>query len=101
MAYIPNEYKVMNIPNNMGDNATWKDLLAIDFAYNHETNNYDDGLSFMDRLHEKLGEFHAEWNENIPLWKNDIRQADNPCEVYVRIIEHMLSDPGDIMYYGV
>jgi len=77
----------------------WSDLLTIDYFYNHHMKDYDGGLSFLDRLFKKLGQFHPEWNIND--LKNGIRNSNNPVVVYTDIIRYMLEDPHDILYYGI
>ncbi len=84
---------------NVGDNVSWCDLLMVDYVYHNQEQNYDAGLSFIDRLIRKLGRFHPEWNsDNI---KDRIRNANYPQGEYVRVIQEMLNDPSDIAYYGV
>ena len=105
MALIPDNCKILEnevdgLMNNIADGqATWRHLVAIDYAFNHNQNDYDDGLSFLDRLHRKLGQFHNEWN--IEQMKNDIRNANQPMDRYKEVIELMLADPRDIAYYGL
>ena len=105
MAYIPDNFQasevdIQNDINNLGDNVCEFDLLIkIDYCYYHQSNNYDGGLSFLDRINRKLGQFHPEWNiENM---KNNIRNANDPCEEFIRTIDFMFSDIRDITYYGL
>jgi hypothetical protein len=74
-------------------------MIIIDHIYHHNEEDYDGGLSFLDRLNKKLGEFHPEWN--IEEYKNDIRNAQCPELRYIDIIEMMLEKEDDRMYYGV
>ena len=77
----------------------WSDLLIIDYFYYHHMPDYDSGLSFLDRIHKKLGQFHPEWN--IANLKNGIRYAQNPTSVYSDVVQYLLSDQRDVVYYGV
>jgi len=79
--------------------ATWSDLITIDYFYNNHMPDYDYGLSFLDRIHKKIGQFHPEWN--IDDLKNSIRYARNPVGVYSDIIQYMFNDPRDVLYYGI
>ena len=105
MAYIPNNYKVTNdqfdqIYNNLGENdATWETLIMADYVCHHNDEDYDDGLTFFDRLQKKIGQFHEDWN--IQIFKSMIRQSENPALEYVMIVKNMLADPSDVAYYGV
>ena len=98
--FVPNEFRVdyleaMKILNN---DITWKDLIKIDFAYHNEENDYDGGLSFLDRLNKKIGRFHQEWD--IEGLKHIIRNANDPFSMYEDIIKYMLEDPRDVNYYN-
>lgn len=105
MAYISNEYKfdkneLDNLLANLGeDDATWETLLMVDYAYHNQENEYDGGLSFLDRLSRKLGRFHPNWNVNE--WKDSIRNSNNPTDEFIRIVSHMLENHSDVAYYGV
>jgi hypothetical protein len=103
MAYVPDSYQLTN-----GDfeiffdnlvNPTWKDLLIIDFRFCHEKPDYDGGLSFLDRLQQKLGKFHPEWN--IEALKETIRSADSPQTEFIQVVSSMLSEQQEVTYYGV
>jgi len=104
--YVSINYR-MNKSNEIGmfvstlneKTPTWSDLLTIDYFYHHHMENYDGGLSFLDRLFDKLGQFHPEWN--IEDLKNAIRNSNNPVLVYTDIIHYMLEDPRDVTYYGI
>lgn len=103
MAYIPSNYKVNKhqfdqVYKNLGD-ITWETLMMMDYAYHHEENEYNNGLSFLTRLAKKLGQFHPEWSLNE--FENRIITSDNPTNEFVRVIQEMLSDPSDVAYYGV
>ena len=106
MAYIPNQFKVTKqqfdeIYKNLGENdVTWKTLLMADYAYHHDDADYNDGLSFLDRLHKKLGRFHPEWN--IDEYYSLIEGCKyDSVDQYEIIIAEMLADPSDIAYYGL
>ena len=77
----------------------WSDLLTIDYFYHHHRADYDGGISFIDRLNKKIGQFHPNWD--IEGLKRIIRLSDNPQGVYVDIIKYLLEDPYDIFYYGI
>lgn len=74
-------------------------LLMIDYAYHNTDNDYDDGLSFLNRLHSKLSEpFHLQWN--LPNLKQFIRSSNDPSATFVDVLNEILSDEM-ILYYGV
>jgi hypothetical protein len=89
----------MFVSNFETTHPLWSDLITIDYFYHHHMKDYDGGLSFLDRIYKKLGQFHSEWN--ITDLKNSIRNAKNPVSVYSDIIQYLLSDPHDIAYYGI
>jgi hypothetical protein len=95
MAYVPNNFKIYRDDND----PTWETLLMVDYMFHHQDNDYDDGLSFLDRLNHKIGRFHPEWN--IEEYKDRIRNSNDPVAKYVHIVSNMLSDPTDVFYYGV
>ena len=74
-------------------------LIKIDYAYHCHSPNYDDGLSFLDRIAAKIGRFNPNWD--IQEMKQQIRDSDTPRQEYVQIIEKMFENPGMIAYYGV
>ena len=86
--------------NNLGNGiADPKLLLEIDYVYHHQDNDYDGGLSFLDRINKKLGVFHGEWN--IQHLKDTIRNAEDQQAEYLRVINWMFQDQRDITYYGL
>jgi hypothetical protein len=80
-------------------NLKWSDLLTIDYFYNYHLDDYDGGLSFIDRIYKKLGKFHPDWN--IEDLKRCIVVSKDPTTVYADIIRFMLEDPRDVLYYGI
>lgn len=86
--------------NNMQDvDITPEFLLMIDFAYHNTDNNYDEGLSFLDRLHWKLSTyFDIAWVvENL---KSTIRESNTPSATFVDILNEILTDEM-VVCYGV
>lgn len=65
-------------------------LLTIDYAFHNTDENYDDGLSFLDRLHRKLSKFYPiQWNlENM---KNTVRNSNNPATTFVDMLNEILT----------
>ena len=104
--YVANKFKV-NTSDEMAiflstfdqANVKWSDLLTIDYFYNHHLDDYDGGLSFIDRIYNKLGKFHPDWN--IEDLKRCIVVSKYPTAVYEDIIKLLLEDPRDVLYYGV
>jgi hypothetical protein len=91
----------MNLLKNVDDEVTdvpYRLLIAVDYIYHHTDNDYDDGLSFLDRLNKKLGVFHPEWD--IQSMKNEIEHSLDPQGTYTKTIAVMLANPADRMYYG-
>jgi hypothetical protein len=79
--------------------VTSKMLLAIDFAYHNMDNDYEDGLSFLDRLHRKLSIYYPiHWN--IQNMKDMIRNSNNPSSTFVDVLNEILTDEM-ILCYGV
>lgn len=99
--YRKTKHEVTTILNQIYDDRdiTAELLLMIDFAYHNTDLNYDDGLSFLDRLHKKLSTyFPIQWNvENL---KNTIRNSDNPPSQFVDCLNEILT-PSMIQCYGI
>jgi hypothetical protein len=77
----------------------WSNLLMLDYFYNHHMPNYDGGLSFIDRLINKLGFGHDDWDAHYI--KSYIVNAADSSEAYVEIIQEMLENEQDIACYGI
>jgi hypothetical protein len=72
-------------------------LLMVDFAYHNMDSNYDDGLSFLDRLYWKLSKYYPiQWN--VPNLKTMIRKSDNPATTFVDILNEILTEDMVICY---
>lgn len=105
MMYVPHIFRVTNNQLNdrimqLGNQDPDVDiLLMIDFAFHHQDDDYDGGLSFIDRIHAKLGRFHPEWN--VQNMKHTIRNANNPIEEYLFVIDTMLENVDGRLYYGL
>lgn len=105
--YVPQEFKItedaltqMVTQINEPEDITWKTLLMADYVYHHRDQDYDGGLSFLDRLSKKIGFRHRdEWN--IEEFKDWVRNHQNPQNAFIRIIDEMLEDSDDIDYYGL
>jgi len=81
------------------NDVSFEELIKIDHAFHHADPLYDGGLSFIDRINDKIGRFHPNWNiENI---KQYIRDSEKPSLEYILVISAMFSRPGMIAYYGV
>jgi len=74
-------------------------LIEIDYAFHSNDADYDDGLSFINRIFEKIGRFHPHWDVNEI--KQEIMTADNRENAYVDRIIAMFDRAGMIAYYGV
>ncbi len=93
--------ETMNLLKNSDDEVAdvpYRLLIAVDYIYHNADNDYDDGLSFLDRLNNKLGAFHPEWN--IQEMKTEIEHSLDPQGKYLKTIASMLAKPEDRMYYG-
>jgi len=103
--YIPQpwqfqEHDVAEMLQGLNENdVSFEQLIKIDYAFHHTDPLYDGGLSFIDRIDDKIGKFHPNWNiQNI---KQHVRNAENPSLEYILVVSAMLSQPGMIAYYGV
>lgn len=79
---------------------TVANLISIDYAYFNDSEDYDNGLSFLDRIYAKIGRFHPEW-EDINILKNRIQTSDDKESEYMDIINMLFEIPEDIAYYGI
>lgn len=73
-------------------------LIMIDYLYHRNDTNYDNGLSFLDRIYAKIGQFHPNWV--IDQLKNLIVNSNGPEKTYEEVIEMMFKNPSDCVYYG-
>ena len=75
-------------------------LMKVDYVYHHHDNDYDGGLSFIDRLYKKVGQY--DWNNwDTNQLKENIRNSNDPQAEYVRVISQMLSDNRNVAIYGL
>lgn len=74
-------------------------LLMIDYAYHSENEDYGDGLSFLDRLYNKLSLFF-DINWNVENMKILIRNAQDPSSEFVVVLNELLTEDM-IDCYGV
>lgn len=107
MMYVPQDLRVSkdnltNEINQLGEDelATVQLLVKVDYVYHHHENNYDGGLSFLDRINRKLGRFQDN-NWDIQQMKDQIRNSNNPHGEYMWVIGQMFSDVRNIAIYGV
>jgi hypothetical protein len=105
MAIVAPEYRktkkeIAVLLNHLQDvGITAEVLLMIDYAYHNTDDNYNDGLSFLDRLYTKLSVyFPIQWNvENL---KSVIESSNDPSRTFVDILNEILTDQM-IECYGV
>lgn len=100
---IPKEFQysldeVRQMLNN-NEEVTWTLILKVDHAHHYHENNYDNGLSFIDRLYHKLQRpFNLQWN--IEELKETIRTSNQPEYEYLNILGNLLTQEM-VEYYGV
>ncbi len=74
-------------------------LLMIDYAYHNTDDDYDDGLSFLNRLQSKLsGVFPIQWN--IQNLKKFVRDSSDPSQMFLDVLNEILTEDM-IAYYGI
>jgi len=85
--------------NNANKNITAYDLIAIDYAYHCEDDDYDNGLSFIDRLHWKLSiYFDINWSPQGV--RSYIMSSEDNKQTYSTVINQLLTQEM-IDCYGV
>lgn len=107
MAYIPNNLKVTKEDMNQrieairdGSPIPASLLVMIDYVYHKDDNDYDKGLSFFRRLHDKLGHLHPDWD--VEQMIDEVMLSNDPVDAYMGIIEDvLLANQSDIVYYGL
>lgn len=74
-------------------------IVMIDYAYHNTDDNYENGLSFISRLHNKLSKyFEIDWDiENI---KQAIVWSNEPTVTYIEVLKQLLTQEM-IDWYGV
>lgn len=87
------------IQNTPEDKITPLLLIKIDHFYHNDLDTYDGGLSFLDRISAKIGQFHWYWK--VAKLKDRIRRSPNRQLEYVSVISEMFSRDGMIAYYGL
>lgn len=102
MSIIAMEYRklkseVSEMLNTLGKiDITPEILVMIDYAYHNTDDNYEDGLSFLDRLYKKLSTcFLIRWN--VTKLKKMVRDSTNPTVTFMDILNEILTD--DMIYY--
>ena len=106
MMYVPPQLQVSSIDqlgqeiqNTPEDKVTPLLLIKIDHFYHTQYDTYDGGLSFLDRISAKIGQFNPSWD--IQAMKQRIRLSANQSLEYVSVISEMFSRDGMIAYYGI
>jgi len=89
--------KIANIEE--GEFIHAKRFIEIDYAFHKDDQDYNGGLSFIDRIFEKIGHFHPHWN--VIEIKQNIMTADDRENAYVDRIIAMFDRPGMKEYYGL
>jgi len=80
-------------------NITSNDLISIDYKYHCNDENYDNGLSFIDRLHKKLSIYYTlDWE--IGELKDYIYHARDEKHTYAYVVNEILTQEM-INCYGV
>lgn len=98
--YRKTKTEVSNMIDNLGDDEITSELLLmIDYAYYNTDKDYDDGLSFLDRLHTGLSvKFKLQWNiDNLKL---SVRNSKTPSVTFVDILNEILT-PEMMDWYGL
>lgn len=79
--------------------ASVETLVMIDYAYHNEDENYQEGLSFLDRLYKKLSNFF-EISWDVEYLKDLLRKSENPSEDFIAVLKEILTQ--DMMEcYGI
>ena len=79
------EYEALNVFH-------WEVFLMIDYNNHHKDDDYDGGLSFINRIHKSLGWFHTEWNVD------ELRNSIKTMADYLHTIAYMLDEEACSMY---
>jgi hypothetical protein len=105
MAYIPenlrvtNEDEIRDLINTANNRVSdLRAMIAIDYFYHRQENNYDGGLSMLDRVGRKLRHIYP--NLDIQEMKDRVRNANNEQDMFVTVINEIFRDDADIGYYG-
>lgn len=78
--------------NEVSNMFQWEVLLMIDYNNHHDDDDYDGGLSFINRIYAKAGWLHTEWDVE-KLRKSILSQKD-----YICVISSMLDSEVCSMY---
>lgn len=79
--------------------VTVETLVMIDYAFHSEDQDYDEGLSFLDRLYKKLS-MYFEINWDVEYLKDLLRKSEKPSEDFIAVLKEILTDDM-IECYGV
>jgi hypothetical protein len=103
---VPEEFQVSKEQLqwlDFGNTITWRELLMIDYFEHHNDLDYDEGLSFIDRLYNKLPNVRKQWN-TIDTIKNLVTTAFSQKEKqdnYLWVIRLVLINKSDVVSYGL
>lgn len=74
-------------------------IIQVDYVFHAKDENYDGGLSFLDRLYKALSYFY-ELSWDVDAIKKMIRESSNPQEEYYNFLREALTQDM-IDSYGV
>lgn len=96
--FVPQKYRSMTsqaledyIECDVFDPFCWDVFLMIDYNNHHKDDNYDNGLSFIDRINKTLGWFYK-WDIN------KLKNSINNEKSYITVIASMLDHAACCMY---
>ena len=97
--FIPKKYRSKTseelndyVDFQVQDAFHWEVFLMIDYNNHHKDNNYDGGLSFINRIYDSLGWYHTEWN------LEELRSSIKNTNDYMNTISDMLGDEECCMF---
>lgn len=96
--FVPKIYRSMSpedledyVYNEVPNMFHWEILLMIDYNNHHKDEDYGEGLSFIDRIHAKIGWFY-QWDVD------SIKKSIYDQKDYVYVISSMLNHEACCMY---
>ena len=96
--FVPKIYRAMKPEeleeylDEVSNMFQWEVLLMIDYNNHHDDDDYAGGLSFINRIHAKVGWLHTEWDVE------KIRKSILSEKGYIHVISSMLDSEVCSMY---
>jgi hypothetical protein len=103
---VPKEFQISKEEAewlDFGNPITWRELLKADYYYHHKDSNYEGGLSFIDRLYNKIPSVRNNWGKptTIKTMITNTGSFEEKQEKYLWVVRILLVNQADVDCYGI